>query len=210
MSDNSNEWPKPLLKANEFHSLPYIKRLSIHIHDANGFTRKRFGDWRNLHCFSALKNLQELKIDDFRLSNFMPDIKKYFGHFPTLRSLTLRQPKASCRQLLYFIGLFPELQDLKLSKFRPTKEDWTTDKSALIPPSKPPLGGWLTLMSYNGEEFVNEMTALYGKLSFRHVNISHSDWECAQEVLGGCAKTLETWELVLKTGHDLYGEHSFR
>jgi hypothetical protein len=209
MSDNSQDWPKPLLKAHEFHLLPCIKRFSILITDTNGFTRRRFGGGQNLYCFSALRSLQELRIDDLRLSGFMPNIKKYFGHFPTLRSLTLRQPKASCRQLLYFIGLFPDLQDLKLLIFDPAKEDKTTDKSALVPPSKPPLGGWLTLISYNGVEFVNEMIAFYGKLPFHRVNISHSDWECAQRVVNGCAKTLETWELVLATGHDLYGEHSF-
>jgi hypothetical protein len=208
--DNSNEWPKPLLKAHKFHSLPYIKRLSIQINDKKGFTHRRFGGGRNLRCFSGLKNLQELSIADLQLSSFMPDIKKYFGHFPTLRSLALRRPEASCRQLLYFIGLFPDLQDLDLSNFNPAKEDETTDKSALVPPSKPPLGGRLALISYNGEEFVNEMIAFYGKLSFRRVDISHSNWECAKKVLGGCAKTLETWELALKTGHDLYGEHSFR
>jgi hypothetical protein len=203
------DWPNPLLKAQKLHLLPYIKRFSILVTDENGFTRRRCGVGKSLRCFFALENLQELSIDDLRLSSFMPNINKYFGHFPTLRSLALRRPKASCRQLLYFIGLFPYLQDLKLFAFDPAKEDSTTDKLVLVPPSKPTLGGWLALISCNGEEFVNEMIAFYGKLPFRRVNISHSDWECAQRVLDGCVETLETWELVFGGGHDLYGEHPF-
>jgi hypothetical protein len=207
ISDDRLDWPNPLLKAHELHLLPFIKRFSIVFTDSNGFTRRRFGNGPSLCCFSALENLQELRIDHLSLSSFMPYIKEYFGHFPILRSLTLDKPKASCRQLLYFIGLFPYLQDLKLLYFRPTKEDRTTDKSALVPPSIPPLGGWLTLVFYKGEEFVNEMIALYGKLPFRCVNLSRV--ECTQRVLDGCAGTLETLQLRPVTDFDFEGEHSF-
>ena len=63
---------------------------------------------------SALTNLQELGIDDLQAFDFMPNIQQCFGHFaPTLRFLALKSPGGSCRQILYFIGLFSSLQDLK-------------------------------------------------------------------------------------------------
>jgi hypothetical protein len=207
------DWPDPLLEAHELRLLPFIKRFSIvcrlEVEDTSRFTREQFGYKQSLCYFSALENLQELRIDFLQLSSFMPDIKTYFGHFPTLRSLALASPEASCRQLLYFIGLFPYLQDLKLSCFDPIKEDKTADRLALVPPSKPPLGGWLRLLSCIGGKFVNEMIALYGKLPFRRVDITGSDLECTHRVLDGCVETLETWELIHGMAHNLYGEHSF-
>jgi hypothetical protein len=205
INDTHLDWPIPLMEASQRHLLPSIKRFSIAFTDDNGFARGLFGDVHSLRYFSALENLQELSINNLWLSSFMPDIKKYFGHFPTLRSLTLRKPKASCKQLLYLIGLFPYLQDLKLLYFRPTKEDETTDNLALVPLSKPPLGGWLTLISCGGEEFVDKLIAFYaGKLPFRSVCLSYV--ECTQRVLDACAGTLETLQVQVL---DHYGEHSF-
>jgi hypothetical protein len=198
------EWPNPLPEVHKLRLLPSITRFRIMF----WFNPERFGNTRNLRYFSALENLQELSIDGLELSSFMPYIKENFGHFPTLRSITLENPKASCRQLLYLIGLYPKLQDLKLLYFDPAKEDETTDSLALVPPSKPPLGGWLTLVFCRREEFVKEMIALYGKLPFRRVNISNV--ECAQRVLDGCVETLETLQLGRVPGLDApYGEVFF-
>jgi hypothetical protein len=197
-------WPKPLVKSHQLHLLPFIKRFGIlvgpHYLD---FTRKRFGGKQNPRCFSALKNLQELRIDRLKLSSFVPHIKQYFGHFaPTLRSLILDEPEASCRQILYFTGLFPNLRDLKLLLFTPTEEVEIPD--GLVPLSQPPLDGWLTLRTYKGEKLVDDMIALYGKLPFRCLNLSNV--EPTQRILGECVKTLET--LQLNPQHDPYGENS--
>jgi hypothetical protein len=194
------DWPNPLLEAHELRLLPFIKRFSIVYGLNGGFTHGNFGYGQSLCYFSALENLQELRMDGLQLSSFMPDIKKYFGHFPTLQSLALEKPEASCRQLLYFIGLFPYLQDLKLSCFDPIKEDKTTDTLALVPPSKPPLGGWLRIACL-GKEFVDEMIALYGKLPFRRVDIADSSFWCAHRVFEGCVETLETQWSLPKLSH---------
>ena len=110
-------WPRPLRKSYNLGLLPLVKRLRIRSGDPNydEFTSKKLG-WRAMAYFSALTNLQELGIDNLRVSSFFPDIQRYFGHLaPTLRFLALKEPKGSCRQILYFIGLFPKLEDLKLN-----------------------------------------------------------------------------------------------
>jgi hypothetical protein len=199
------EWLNPLLKAHEIHLLPSITRFSILFYTRE-LTRELFGGEQNLRYFSALENLQEFRVEGLKISNFMPGIEQYFGHFPALRSLTLEQPEASYRQLLYFIGLFPKLRDLKLINFHPTTEDETAVKSTLVPPSKPPLDGWLTLAyCWGGGEFVNEIVALYGKLPFRCANLSCLKF--TQRVLDECAETLETLQLYPVMAHDRYSEN---
>jgi len=57
---------------------------------------------------------QELGADGFQAHSFMLNFQEYFEHFtPTLRFLPVREPRGSSRQILYFIWLFPNLQNLK-------------------------------------------------------------------------------------------------
>ena len=78
------------------------------------FTSKRLGG-NNLHYFSALMKLQELGIDYPQVPSFMPNLGRCFGYSaPTLRFLALNNSEGSPRQILYFIGRFPDLQDLEL------------------------------------------------------------------------------------------------
>ena len=124
----------------------------------------------------------------------MPNIRRYFKHFaPTLQSLALSEPIGSIRQILYFIGFFPNLQDFKLHNFYPTKRGATAADLVLTPPSTPPLRGWLTLECVGEEKFVDEMIALYGGLYFRCVCLF--DVSCGQRVLDACTETLETLQL---------------
>ena len=183
------EWPTPLQESYNLELLPFVKRFSIITTD---FTPEQFGGC-NLDYFSALDSLQELRIDCLQLSSFIPNIQQYFGHFSqTLLSLTLSEPKASYRQILYFTGHFKNLQDFKLSNFRPAKEDETTASLTLDPPFTPPLRGWLTLHLV-GEGLVDEMITLYGRLHFRRVELLRV--KNARQVLEACAETLETLKL---------------
>ena len=113
--DKNYQWPGPLEKMYEFGLLRLVKRFRIrHWYNGRRFTPEDLGG-RNLYYFSALKNLQELGIDNLQVSSFIPDLRECFGHLsPTLRLLALGWPKGSSRQIMYFIGLFPNLQDLKL------------------------------------------------------------------------------------------------
>ena len=114
-SDRKYQWPRPLKNGYKLGLLPLVKRFRIRLGNFREFTPGRLGR-RTLRYFSALTNLQELGIDHIQVSSFMPNIQQCFGHFsPTLRFLALKEPNGSCRQTLHFVGLFPNLQDLKAS-----------------------------------------------------------------------------------------------
>jgi len=197
------EWPTPLQKSYDLGLLPLVKRLQI-----------RLGLWRNikftpewidrrtLRYFTALTNLQELGIDNLQLSRFMPNIQQCFGHLsPTLRFLALGEPTGSCRQILYFIGIFPNLQDLKFHRSLPTDGPESTADAALVPLSVPPLRGRLTLAHFAGEGLVRDMITYFGGLRFRSMDLFEVG--CARLLLYECRKTLETLRLY---PNDPYGE----
>jgi hypothetical protein len=165
------------------------------------FTREELGG-RNLCYFSALKNLQELGIDNLQVSSFIPGLRQYFGHLsPTLRFLALSEPIGSSRQIVYFIGLFPNLQDLKLhySDLKNCHEN--VADTTLIPLSSPPLRGRLTLIFFTREQIVKDMITLFGGLRFHHMDLFGV--KCLPLLLEKCAETLETLRLYPT---DPYGE----
>ena len=189
-------WPVPLLELYELSLLRYVQRLNI-LRSGASFARGLFDDEHNLRCFSALTHLRELRIDCLEFSSFMPNIGQYFGHFaPSLQSLALCRPMASSRQALYFAGLFPKLQDLKVLEleFGNTLKGETTASLELVPPSQPPLDEWLTLARFEAKEFVNDMITFYGKLRFRCAYLR--DVDCTKRVLNECAETLVTLVMV--------------
>ena len=199
--DQKCMWPKPLRRSYELGLLPLVKRFRIRLPHGTKFTPKRLG-WFTLRYFSALTNLQELGIDYLQVSKFMPIIRQCFGHLsPNLRFLALKEPSGSRRQILYFIGLFPNLQDLKLHYRRPMDEPENTTDATLIPLSKPPLQGWLTLICFTKDDLVKDMVSFFGGLRFRHMDLFGVS--CAQLLLDECAETLETLRLYPT---DSYGE----
>jgi len=200
-------WPTPLRKSYELGLLPLVKQLRIRPgkYDHHEFTPEWLGR-RTLRYFSALTNLQELGIDNLQLSRFMPNIQRCFGHFsPTLRFLALRKPTGSCRQILYFIGLFPNLQDLKFHYSLPTHGRGSMADRALIPLSAPPLRGRLTLARFTREGLVKDMIAFFGGLRFRSMDLFKVN--CVRLLLDECRETLETLRLYPT---DQYGEEFLR
>ena len=188
-------WPRPLQESHKYGLLPFVRRLIIRVCAPPnvGFTSEWLGRC-TLGYFSALTNLQELGIDHLQLSSFMPNMGYYFGHLaPTLRFLALAWASGSSRQILYFIGFFPNLEDLKLiHPFCGSKQEYADD-ATLVPLSIPPLRGRLTLASITGDEFVTDMIALFGGLRFRHMELFAV--ECTRPLLHTCAKTLDTLRL---------------
>ena len=203
--DKEHEWPKPLQKSYNLGLLPLVKRFRIRM-AAYLCHRKFTPEWldrRTLRYFSALNNLQELGIDNLQVSSFMPNIQQYFGHFaPTLRFLALREPDGSCRQILYLIGLFPNLQDLKLCYPLVREEEESTADSTLVPLFVPPLCGRLTLTCFTREKLIEEMVILFGGLRFRYMDLFRV--RCVRLLLDACAESLETLR-VYPT--DPYGEN---
>ena len=97
-------------------------------------------------------------MDDLQVPSFIPDVQRYFGHFTqTLRSLALQEPRGTSRQILYFIGLFPNLQDLKLCYNISMNWQQDTVNVDLSPLSVPPLCGRLTLVCFTREKLVKDM-----------------------------------------------------
>jgi hypothetical protein len=103
------------------------------------FSRKQFNCHTLRRCW-AFTNVRELGIEFLNIPSLMPRIQRYFKHFlPTVRSLALRAPKGSNRQITYFIGLFRHLQDLKLLYGGLDPQDEPADNTTPIPPFTPPL-----------------------------------------------------------------------
>lgn len=191
-------WPRPLKKSYKLGLFPFVNRLSIRWTEFE-FNAKWF-DKTTFRYFSALTNLRVLRINKLQVSGFMPRIRQYFGHFaPALQDLCLIEPCGTYRQILYFIGLFPKLQNLRLSYLRFVTEHESSAEQ-LIPLSAPPLCGTLVFKRYNGEALVKGMIEFFGGLRFRYVNILQVD--CTGLVLEACAETLEKLRLC-PSGDDL-------
>ena len=193
--DPKAPWFRPLLNANRLGLLPFVKKFLVErlVFPSDNFARNRF-NWYTLRHFSALTNVQELAIDDLDIPSFMPTIRRYFGHFsPTVRSLALRTPTGSRRQIIFFIGLFQHLEDLKL--LNGTSVSWESepaDDPMLLPLFAPPLRGRLVMTRF-GAGFLREMIDLLGGVGFRNMALSYVDE--TQLLLNTCAKTLETLRL---------------
>ena len=194
-ADRNHPWPRPLKKSYELGLLPLVKRFRIRMTNvAYPMFAPAWLSERTLRYFSALTNLQDLGIDYLNVSSFMPTIRQCFGHFsPTLRFIALKQPAGSCRQIVYFIGLFPNLQDIKLNYSFPTDEPDGAADPTLIPLSVPPLCGRLTLTCFTRENLVKDMIVFFGGLRFRHMDLFRV--RCVRLLLDACTETLETLKL---------------
>ena len=186
---------KRLRKLAKARLLPFVKRLWIQQHLDTWFLPKNFSA-RSLSYFSALTNLQELGVDGLGLHAFTPQAQLYFGHFaPTLRSLILRRPRGTRSELICFLGLFQNLDDLKLVyDYNLVRE--MAPGTAPVPRSAPSLRGRLVLMHWIGEQhFLRDLSALSGGLRFRYVDMIDVERGCARLLLESCAESLETLRL---------------
>jgi len=192
-------WPNLIWHKHMLGLLPLVKKLHILAYvsfDEGEITPKMFSRY-TLGKFSALTNVQELGIDFLDIPKFMPRLRRYFGHFlPTVRSLALRSPMGSHRQIIYFIGLFQHLQDLKLL-FRSfgsnSEEEAPVGDLTLIPPFVPPLRGHLTVTFLNRVELLEDMIGLLGGIQFRSMDLF--DVNGTELLLNACVETLETLRL---------------
>jgi len=201
--DPKRRWPRPLRESYKLGLLPLVKSLRIR---GGGSPSADFTSWRfrisALRYFPAFTNLRELGIDRLRVSSSMKNLRQCFGRFaPTLQFLALSEPKGSCREILYLIGLFPNLQDLKLCYPFPVEEQETTADVALVPLSVPPLHGRLTLTCFTRKKLIQDMIAFFGGLRFRRMDLFRAN--CVRLLLDTCAETLETLRLYPT---DPYGE----
>ena len=188
-------YPNPLQHMHTLGLLPLIKQFRVRGCDYNcvGLSPKSF-NLSTLGPFFALTNVQRLNIDYLDIPSFMPRIRRYFRHFlPTVRSLALKEPKGSNRQIIYFVGLFQHLEDLELLHGKVYCQGRPADDPTLIPPFAPPLRGRLTMTCFTRVGFLKDMITLFGGISFRSMDLCNV--RGMRVLLDACAKTLRTLRL---------------
>lgn len=205
--DEKRWWPDSFQSMHKLGLFPLIKKFQVpglngtDLSGPSKFSPTQF-DRRILRQFLSLVNVQELGIDFLDIPSFMPKIRRYFEHFaPTVRSLALREPKGSRRQIVFFIGLFQHLEDLKLLYKWVVVWEEPADDLALVPSFVPPLRGRLTMTCLTRVGILEDMIDLFGGIRFRYMDLF-----CVRGtrlLLGACAETLETLRLY---PHDPRGE----
>ena len=190
-------WPNPFRHMHRLGLLPLVKKLQVHegyLHGWNWWLTPKQLDCRTLRHFFALTNVQELEIDHLHIRRLMPRIRRYFKNFlPTLRSLALRGPRGSHSEILYFVGLFQHLEDLKLC-YKPCRRfRFPMNGPPLIPLFAPPLRGRLTMTSVSNINLLKDMVHLFGGIRFRYMDLF--DVETEQFWIDACSGTLETLRL---------------
>ena len=192
-------WPDSFLHKHKLGLLSSAKKFQVRgsnsdSHGPASFSSKLLFDRHVLRQFSALTNIRELGIDYLDIPSFMPKIRRYFRHFvPTVRSLALREPLGSRRQIIFFIGLFQHLEDLKLLYTWVDFQDEPANDLTLVPSFVPPLRGWLTMASVTKVGILEDMIDLFGGIRFRHMDLF---CVCGMRLLlGACTETLETLRL---------------
>ena len=192
--DSKFVWPKPLQHMYKFGLLPFVRVLFI-LAGGSGdtFSSTQLNN-RTLHQFSALTNVRQLILSHLDIPSFMPKIRRYFGHFsPTVRRLDLFAPRGSCRQIIYFIGLFEHLQDLEIVGDHDGTQDEPEDHPTLTPLFTPPLRGLLKLSHFRRVGLVRDMIDLFGGFRFHMLDLF--DMCGVPLLLDACAETLTTLHL---------------
>ena len=187
-------WPDSFRKMHKLGLFPLVKRFHIQgsfLHPSAHLFSPRIFDHHILRQFSSLTNIRELGIDDLDIVGFMSHIPQYFGHFlPTVQSLALKRPRGSCRQIVFFIGLFQHLEDLKLLDSLDGFQQQPSDDLTLVPPFTPPLRGRFTIRCFLWVGILEDMVDIFGGIRFRHVEFWWEDG--VQLLLDACTETLET------------------
>ena len=171
-----SRWPNPLRRMHTLGLLPLVKRLWVYgcNNDNVGLSPMLFNH-RTLRQVSALTNVRQLEVEYLDIPNFMPRIQRYFKHFlPTLRSLGLREPRGSDRQIVYFVGLFQHLEDLGLIYSGVNFREQPAADLTPAPRFVPPLTGQLK-MRFTTAGLLKDVIELFGGIRFWHVRLFHVD-----------------------------------
>ena len=181
--------PKSLPKLHEQGLLHLIKE--VRVWDMGGWfvpQAFRIGD---LLYFSALSNIHTLELQNVEIYRFIPGSEHCFGKLsPTLRSVTLANPRGSHRQLSHFLSLFPNLDDIEIWRHNACNPEDTVFDTQLVSVSSLKFRGRLALLNFHWVETWMHFIASCG-LRFRHMDLRGSA-SCASALLGACAGTIET------------------
>lgn len=137
-----------------------------------------------LHTFT---HLQEL---DIRYLNVGQPLLWLYEHCDilktTVRTLTLRYPRGSIKELLCFIGLFSGLENLTVDSI---DRDFSSDALVPVLETSPPLTGRLLLKGISDQDFLSSLVSLKKGVRFRTVDLQF----CGEvhEIVNGCAGSME-------------------
>jgi hypothetical protein len=145
---------------------------------------------RNMRFLLTMENLRELRIADLDFSGFPTGLGECLGHFsPTVRSVVLRRPNGTRRQLLDFFRLFPTLDDVEVLNYSVRWEGDEVLDDQLVPMSGG-LRGQLTLHSFGEEVLFEDMVVAFGGMRFASMDLRNV--RGIQSLVEACAHTLET------------------
>lgn len=146
----------------------------------------------HLDHFRSLDQVHSLTIEDYDAILWRNSHGLSFAHFyPTLTSLTLRNPLYHYRYVLQFALQFPNLLNLCIE--RPEYSEWV--RSGLTPPiidKSPPLRGHLRLAGIGVVQWPTEFAKkLPSGINFRSVELQDVVWDHCQSIVTACAGSLE-------------------
>ena len=182
----------PLTVLHNLGLLPLVKKVQFPSDRHRRFwVVPEIFDSESLRCFSALTNVQHLVVTVLDLCKFTSGTENNFGHFsPTLRSIALLNPRGTPRQLLDLLGLFPDLDDIKILYYcngRPKAPDTVDTQRAQIRGS---LRGKLEIDEFWDRKLSEEIIASFEAMRFTFMDLNNV--EGAQLFLNACAETLQT------------------
>lgn len=135
---------------------------------------------------NTFTHLQDLDIRYLNVGELLAWLPQHCGVLKsTLRTLTLRYPRGSTKQILCFVSLFSSLENLAVDNI---EQESASDAVVPFPESSPPLTGRLTLTGILDQEFMSGLASLQKGLKFRTLDLQFCGE--AQEVIDGCAGTL--------------------
>ena len=135
---------------------------------------------------NAFTHLQDLDIRYLNVGELLTRLPRHCDVLKsTVRTLTLRYPRGSTKQILSFVRLFPSLENLSVDNI-----EQESAPDAVIPDlkSSPPLTGRLTLTGILDQEFMSGLASLQKGLRFSTLDLQFCGE--AQEVIDGCAETM--------------------
>jgi hypothetical protein len=135
----------------------------------------------------AFTHLQELDIKFFDVGAPLLWLHEHCEILKsTVRSLTLRYPKGSIKQLVYLISLFSNLENLTVDGFNKAVAH---DSQVPVVQGSPPLTGRLVLGRIIDQEFFSALASIPGGVRFRTVDLQLC--EGVQGIIDACAMTME-------------------
>ena len=169
--------------------LPYVPLFA---HDLDPYIQ-------HLH---TLTNLMSFKARDLDTPSFIPKMEEYFGAFSgNLQSLKLKSPAGDHEQILYFVCQFPNLRDLKITRFRPYLNPTHNGGHHFNIKTSPHLNGTLQYVGLESDPmgahpFLSDLVTLPSGLKFRAIKLSGCTRDDLQLLVDACASTLECVEFT--------------